>query len=95
MTCPNDETSTCPFASTEHSEMAQAYSCLPTPFDIRVMRVVHGKTWACHDEPTKPCVGAIRDLRQRGEPHQVIDPVLLTEMSDWGAFTRPVGPEKP
>ena len=53
------------------------------------MRVHHGKTWACHAEPTKPCIGGIRFLKERGEPYTVIDPVLLTEQSDWGQYCGP------
>lgn len=54
------------------------------------MRVHHGKTWACHSEPTKPCVGGIRFLKERGEPYSVIDPNLLTEEDDWGKYCKPV-----
>jgi len=77
----------CPFAGTDESEMIQGYGCLPTRFDILQMRVVHGKTWACHSDPTEPCIGAIRKLHEKGLPYKVIDPVLLTEKHDWDAYT--------
>ncbi|MFW6855315.1 hypothetical protein ACODYM_28910 [Burkholderia gladioli] len=87
MTCQHgSEDCTCPFAFTGASEEVQNLGCLPTPFEIVTMRVEHGKTWACHDEPTKPCVGAIRHLRDRGLPYKVVDPILLTESSDWGIY---------
>ncbi len=80
---------TCPFAFTEASERVQNYGCLPTPQEIVRMRVVHGKTWACHSDTSKPCIGAIRHLRDEGLPHKVLDPVLLTEQSDWPKYTSP------
>lgn len=80
----------CPCAWTEASEIVQNYGCLPEAWDIRNMRVHHGKTWACHAEPTKPCLGGIRFLQERGEPYKVIDPVLLTEESDWGQYCKPI-----
>jgi hypothetical protein len=78
-----DPESSCPFAFTDNSEQAQGYGCLPSPAEIIRMRVEHGRTWACHSEPTKPCAGAIRALRARGLPHHVIDPVLVTEQTGW------------
>jgi hypothetical protein len=77
----------CPFAFTEISETIQNYGCLPEPQDIVRMRVVHGKTWACHSNPELPCIGAIQHLRDNGLPYNVIDPVLLTEKSDWYLYT--------
>lgn len=83
---------TCPFAFTDISEQCQNYGVLPSPREIVVMRVDHGKTWACHDEPTKPCIGAIKHLKKEGLPYKVIDPVLLTEASDWGRYADPIAP---
>lgn len=88
MTCPHDETSCCPLAFTESSEITQSCGCLPSPYEIMRMRVNHGKTWACHSEPTKPCIGAIKCLKEQGLPHTVIDPTLITEEDDWSAYTR-------
>lgn len=76
----------CPFALTDASDIVQNYGCLPTPIEIIYMRVVHGKTWACHREPSKPCVGAIRALAACGLPCSVDDPELVTEQTNWGEF---------
>jgi hypothetical protein len=80
--------SACPFAFTDRSETVQNYGCLPTPREIVVMRAVYGKTWACHEDPTKPCAGAIAHLKREGLPYAVIDPALITERSDWAAYTK-------
>lgn len=73
----------CPFAFSEESEIVQNYGCLPTPMQIMQMRVQHGKTWACHGEPTKPCLGALRFMKQKQIDCTVIDNELVTEDSDW------------
>ncbi|MFA6198845.1 MAG: hypothetical protein WC679_00310 [Bacteroidales bacterium] len=77
--CPFD------FLSME-SEIAQNYGCLPTPFEIINMRVNHNKTWACHSEPTTPCIGAINYLKDKGKPYKVVDKDLLTENSNWNEY---------
>ena len=79
----------CPFSFTPTSEKIQNYGCLPEPMDIAHMRVEHGRTWACHDNPEKPCVGATKWLQGEGLPHKVINQELLTEQSDWHLFCRP------
>lgn len=86
-TCPDNDTSDCPFAYTESSEYAQNMGCLPTPYEIRNMRVNHGKSWACHKDPTKACTGAIKFLKEKGLPYKVIDVKLVTELEDWSLYT--------
>lgn len=78
----------CPFSFTEESEQIQNYGCLPTPMEIINMRVKHGKTWACHCNPDKPCAGAIEYLKDNNMEHKVIDKSLLTEDDDWGQFVK-------
>ncbi len=77
----------CPFSFSDKSEQIQNYGCLPTPMDIVKMRVEHGKTWACHENPEKPCLGALKYLRKNGHPFKVIDKELVTEESNWGLYT--------
>lgn len=87
MTCDHrTKECTCPFAFTEASEKVQNYGCLPTPSDIRTMRVNHGKTWACHSDVTKPCKGAIKSLKELGLPYKVIDAKLIDETDEWGLY---------
>ena len=76
----------CPFAFTDESEQVQNYGCLPSPREIKDMRVKHGKTWACHSTPKKPCQGALRFLAEEGYDNRVIDPVLVTEDIDWSEY---------
>lgn len=87
MSCIDEHESTCPFAFTDASELVQNYGCLPTPHEITVMRVEHGKTWACHVNPNIPCKGAIQYLKRNNLPFKVIDKNLLTEHSDWHLYT--------
>lgn len=86
MSCIDHIVTACPFAFSELSEQVQNHGCLPSPQDIITMRVEHGKTWACHSYPTKPCLGALRLLKERGLPHEVIDPELITESHPWHLY---------
>ncbi|MDD5150841.1 MAG: hypothetical protein PHC28_10265 [Flavobacterium sp.] len=65
------------------SEIIQNYGCIPTPYGIVNMRVIHNKTWACHNNPIKPCIGAINYLKSKEKPYKIIDSNLLTESDDW------------
>lgn len=76
----------CPFSFTEESEIIQNYGCLPTPMEIVEMRQDYGKTWACHSEPNKPCLGALRWQKNKGLDYKVIDTRLVTEHDDWGVY---------
>lgn len=76
----------CPFSFTDESEQIQNYGCLPTPYQILEMKWKHGKTWACHSEPTKPCLGAINFFKERGLIAKLTDNGLLTEDSDWHLY---------
>jgi hypothetical protein len=78
----------CPFACTDISDIIQNYGCLPEPLDIVNMRVTYGKTWACHANPTKPCLGALKWLDANGYPYQILDTNLVTEDSDWHQYCR-------
>tara|TARA_R110000851_G_scaffold11354_1_gene39874 strand:- start:1089 stop:1352 length:264 start_codon:yes stop_codon:yes gene_type:complete len=85
--CTNEcQKTSCPFAFTNLSEQVQNYGCLPTPHNIRDMRVKHGKTWACHSVPEKPCAGGIKYLHKEGLDGKVINKDLLTEDSDWHLY---------
>lgn len=76
----------CPFSYTDESEKIQNYGCLPTPYQILEMKWRHGKTWACHDDPTKPCLGAANFFKEKGLIAKTSDPDLLTENSDWHLY---------
>lgn len=88
--CPKDCSTigSCPFAYTEESEYGQNSGCLPCGFEIINMRVYHGKTWACHSDSTKPCLGAINYLKENNLPYKVIDSKLLTLDDDWIVYSK-------
>ena len=79
---------TCPFSCTAESEQAQNYGCLPEPWEIISMRRDFGKTWACHDDTTKPCAGAIQYMAEEGLPYKVIDSNLLTLEDEWHMYVK-------
>lgn len=78
----------CPFALTDESEQIQNYGCLPTPYDILQMRLIHGKTWACHSDSRKPCLGALEYLKELNLPFKVIDQKMVTLDDNWGEYTK-------
>jgi len=87
--CDHDSTEcTCPFAWTEASDKVQNYGCLPEPYDIVAMRQIHNKIWACHSDNTKPCIGALNFMKEKGLPYKVIDHILVTESDNWGDYTK-------
>ena len=78
----------CPFAFTDESEQIQNYGCLPTPVEILNMKVYHGKTWACHSDTSKPCLGAIRRFEEVGLIAKLrSNKDLLTENDKWHLYT--------
>lgn len=68
----------CPHALSDKSEYVQGLGCLPTPYETVQMRIKHGKTWACHANVDKPCIGTIDELKRIGQDFKVIDPHLVT-----------------
>lgn len=69
----------CPGAASHSSEYAQSLGCLPSLYDLVKMRTVHNKTWACHSDFTKPCLGVLRELKRRNLPHKPTAELLTLE----------------
>ena len=63
----------CPFADTEESKRIQEIKCLPTKEQI-IELAKNGKTWACHKDISKPCIGGLKAY-----PHKVKELVYLYE----------------
>ena len=55
----------------EDTEYSQNMGCLPTPYDTAKMRAVEGKTWSCHSDITKPCIGGLYLCKSLGLPTKV------------------------
>lgn len=77
---------TCPFAFSEESEKVQGYGCLPNFFDIIKIRTNYGLTWACHDQPSKPCKGALLYMRKKGIDCRIINKEFLTIDDNWEKY---------
>jgi hypothetical protein len=85
--CSSSLTGGCPFNFwSEVAEQIQNYGCLPSPTDIVKMRQEHGKTWACHSNPEKPCLGSLEYQKKKGLEYKVIDKNLLTENDPWHLY---------
>lgn len=82
MCITNCHKTSCPFAYTDESEQIQNYGCLPTPIEILYMSIKENKTWACHSDNSKPCVGALKRIKELGYIHKVVLP-LVTESDGW------------
>ena len=63
----------CPFANTDESKQIQSMKCLPTKEQI-VELAKSGKTWTCHSDRRKPCLGLLKEY-----PHKVKELVYLYE----------------
>jgi hypothetical protein len=88
--CTTKECSTIggsPFAHSDESDMIQNFGCLPSNVEILSMRIHHDKTWACHSNPDKPCLGALNRLKELGYESKVVDSNLITEECDWNSVT--------
>jgi len=75
--CKECSRTSCPWAFTEESEQVQNYGCLPTPQDTIVM-YLRGNSWACHSDQTRPCIGAIKRLKEL-ELYEGIKPLLTLD----------------
>lgn len=77
----------CPFADSEESEIIQNYGCLPTPHEIVNMAVNHGRKWACHSNPSKPCKGAMKYIKDNNiKVSYITNAPLVTEKDNWGLY---------
>lgn len=78
----------CPFAFSNKSELIQSYGCIPTHIDIVNMRLKYDKTWACHSDEKKPCLGAIKHLKEKNLPFKVVDKKLVTLDDNWEQYIK-------
>lgn len=58
--CGSGGCMTCPFSINEEAIRVQNYGCLPTSFDIVIMKEKSGDNWSCHDDESKLCGGFAR-----------------------------------
>jgi hypothetical protein len=70
------ECKACPFSESEESENAYHWGCLPGPNEVVQLRQKEGKTWACHANERKPCLGALLHMKGKGLPYKIIDSTL-------------------
>lgn len=78
--CHDCHKTTCPFASSEESEIAQGYGCLPSMFDIVGMALIYNKAWICHSSKTKICKGAL--------PYVNVDMEKISLDDNWEEFIK-------
>ena len=76
----------CPFSFNDELERVQNHGCLPSPMEIVNMRIIYNKTWACHLNSKKPCLGTLLYLKKKNLPFKVVDKELLTEDSNWSLY---------
>ena len=77
-------TGSCPFAFSDESEKVQNYGCIPTRGEIISMKIDFDKSWACHDNPSKPCLGALKALSYSNVDNKVNS--LISIDDDWSLF---------
>lgn len=58
---------------TPEGEQISNYGCLPCYADAIKWYKETGKVWACHEQPTKPCIGFLKLAKKKG------DKVVLTK----------------
>lgn len=61
----------------EEAEQILNYGCLTDWPEAKKWYLETGKTWACHSNPTKPCVGLLIRLKKENIPIKVNE--LITE----------------
>jgi hypothetical protein len=67
---------------TEYGEKISNYGCLPCYADVIKWYKETKKVWACHENPTKPCVGFLKLAKEKGEKVIVNkNTVLITEQT--------------
>lgn len=73
----------CPFACSEESEIAQGYGCLPSEYEILGMALIYNKAWVCHSSDTKICSG-VRSITMKDMERISLD----DDWSQYVSFTK-------